>query len=72
MVIESMVDYLDLRPAQEDPHLQAVTGCHVSSWLTAVVKTFPESDDDSRPLAIQSVQQHLESMIADPKWLARK
>jgi cohesin loading factor subunit SCC2 len=72
MVIESLVDYLDLRPAQEDPHLQAVTGCHVSSWLTAVVKTFPESEDDDRPLAIQGVQQHLESMIADPKWLARK
>jgi cohesin loading factor subunit SCC2 len=72
IVIESLVNYLDLRPAQDDPHLQAVTGCHVSSWLAAVVKTFPESDDDDRPLAIQSVQQHLESMIADPRWLARK
>jgi cohesin loading factor subunit SCC2 len=72
LVIESLVNYLDLRPAQEDPHLQAVTGCHVSSWLTAIVKTFPERDQDDRPQAIKDVQRHLESMIMDPKWLARK
>jgi cohesin loading factor subunit SCC2 len=72
MVIESLVDYLDLRPAQEDPHLQAVMGCHLSSWLTAIVKTFPGNDEEERPPAIREVQQHLESMIADPKWLARK
>jgi cohesin loading factor subunit SCC2 len=72
MVLESLVDYLDLRPAQEDPHLQAATGFYVSSWLAAVVKTFPEGDEGHRPQAIKTVQQCLESMIADPKWLAQK
>jgi cohesin loading factor subunit SCC2 len=72
MVIESLIDYLDLRPSQEDPHLQAATGCYVSSWLAAVVKMFPEGDDDHRPQAIKTVQECLESMIADPKWLAQK
>jgi cohesin loading factor subunit SCC2 len=72
MVLESLVDYLDLRPSQEDPHLQAASGCYVSLWLTAVVKTFPEGDEDQRPQAIKTVQQCLESMIADPKWLAQK
>ncbi|EUC50640.1 hypothetical protein COCMIDRAFT_81596 [Bipolaris oryzae ATCC 44560] len=72
MVIESLVEYLDLRPSQEDPHLQATTGCYVSSWLTAVTKAFPEPNQESRPEPIQIVQQCLESMIVDPKWLARK
>jgi cohesin loading factor subunit SCC2 len=72
MVLESLVDYLDLRPSQEDPHLQAATGFYVSSWLTAVVKTFPEGDEGHRPQAITTVQQCLESMVADPKWLAQK
>ncbi|RAR10370.1 sister chromatid cohesion protein mis4 [Stemphylium lycopersici] len=72
MVIESLVEYLDLRPSQDDPHLQAATGCYVSSWLTNVTKAFPESSEDSRPQAIKTVQQCLESMIADPKWLAQK
>ncbi|KAF1839498.1 hypothetical protein BDW02DRAFT_635774 [Decorospora gaudefroyi] len=72
MVIESLINYLDLRSAQEDPHFQAVTGCHVSSWLTAVVKTFSEQNEHERPQAIQDVQRHLENMIADPKWLARR
>ncbi|KAI4672577.1 uncharacterized protein J4E78_001078 [Alternaria triticimaculans] len=75
MILESLVDYLDLRPSQEDPHLQAATGCHISSWLAAVVKTFPtvpEGNTDHRPQAIQTVQQCLESMIADPKWLGQK
>jgi cohesin loading factor subunit SCC2 len=72
MVIESLVNYLDLRPAQEDPHLQAVAGCYVSAWLTAVVNLCSENDDDDRPLAIQGVRQLLESMIADPKWLVQK
>ncbi|KAG9194655.1 hypothetical protein G6011_04690 [Alternaria panax] len=72
MVLESLVDYLDLRPSQEDPHLRAATGFYVSSWLTAVVKTFPEGDEHHRPQAITTVQQSLESMIADPKWLSQK
>jgi cohesin loading factor subunit SCC2 len=72
MVLESLVGYLDLQPSQEDPHLQAATGFYVSSWLTAVVKTFPERDEGHRPQAIATVQQCLESMIADPKWLAQK
>ncbi|KAL1798707.1 hypothetical protein ACET3X_002744 [Alternaria dauci] len=72
MVLESLVDYLDLQPSQQDPHLQAATGFYVSSWLTAVVKMFPERDEGHRPQAITTVQQCLESMIADPKWLAQK
>jgi cohesin loading factor subunit SCC2 len=72
MVLESLVDYLDLRPAQEDPHLQAVRGYHVSSWLSLVAKTFPEKDDNEPPPAIQEVRQHLDRMIMDPKWLSQK
>ncbi|KAF1939061.1 hypothetical protein EJ02DRAFT_436669 [Clathrospora elynae] len=70
MIIESLVDYLDLRPAQEDPHLQAVSGCLVSSWLSAIITAFPEVHE--QPQTIKDVQQHLESMIVDSKWLARK
>ncbi|USP76026.1 hypothetical protein yc1106_03300 [Curvularia clavata] len=72
MVIESLVEYLDLRPSQEDPHLQATTGCYISSWLTAVTKAYPEPNEDNRPQSIREVQQCLESMIMDPKWLTRK
>jgi cohesin loading factor subunit SCC2 len=72
MVIESLAEYLDLRPSQEDPHLQATTGCYVSSWLTAITKAYPEPNEDSRPQPINTVQQYLESIIMDPKWLARK
>ncbi|CAA9964726.1 sister chromatid cohesion protein mis4 [Pyrenophora teres f. maculata] len=72
MVIESLVDYLDLRPSQEDPHLAAVTGYYVSLWLTEVLKLFPKRDEDNRPQAIRTVQQCLENMIVDSKWLARK
>jgi len=72
MVIESLVDYLDLRPSQEDPHLAAVTGYYVSMWLTEVLKLFSKGDDDHRPQAIRNVQQCLENMIVDSKWLAQK
>ncbi|KAH7398305.1 sister chromatid cohesion protein-like protein Mis4 [Pyrenochaeta sp. MPI-SDFR-AT-0127] len=72
IIIESLSDYLDLRPSQDDPHLQSVSGCHLSSWLAAVIKAFPEQDQDDRPLAVKDVQQHLESIIMDPKWLAQK
>ena len=72
IVIESLSDYLDLQPSQEDLHLQSVSGCHVSSWLAAVVSAFPEQNEDEHPLVARDVQQHLESIIMDPKWLAQK
>lgn len=72
IVIESLSEYLDVRPSQEDPHLQSVSGCHVSSWLAAIIKAFPEQDQDDHPLTVRDVQQHLETIIMDPKWLAQK
>ncbi|CAO2654791.1 Nn.00g115240.m01.CDS01 [Neocucurbitaria sp. VM-36] len=72
MIIESLSDYLDLRPSQEDPHLQSVSGCYVSSWLAAVNRAFQDQDESDRPQAARDVQQHLETIIMDPKWLARK
>ena len=72
IIIESLSDYLDIRPSQEDPHLQSVTGFHVSSWLAAVTKAFPAHDERNRPQAVEDVKQHLEAIIMDPRWLARK
>ncbi|KAJ4355324.1 Sister chromatid cohesion protein 2 [Ascochyta clinopodiicola] len=73
MVIESLSDYLELQRGQEDPHLESVTGCHVTLWLDAVVQNLTESSPDSpRPQAADKLQEHLEAMIMDPKWLDRK
>jgi cohesin loading factor subunit SCC2 len=73
IVIESLRDYLDMQHGQEDPHLQSVTGCHVTLWLDAVIRTFPIDDADiPQPEAVKAVQSHLESMFADSKWLSRK
>lgn len=72
MIIESLSEYLDLRLSQDDPHLQSVTGCYVSSWLAAVSKAFNDQGDRSQPQAAKDVQQHLEAIIMDPKWLSRK
>lgn len=72
MIIESLSDYLDLRPGQEDPHLESVSGCHISSWLAAVSTAYPEQGGNETPQVVKDVQQHLESIIMDPKWLAQK
>ncbi|KAF2626783.1 sister chromatid cohesion protein-like protein Mis4 [Macroventuria anomochaeta] len=73
MVIESLSDYLELQRGQEDPHLESVTGCHVTLWLDAVVRTFKESSPDApRPQAADELQRHLEAMIMDSRWLDRK
>jgi cohesin loading factor subunit SCC2 len=73
MVIESLGDYLDSHASQEDPHLQSVIGCYVTSWLAAVMRAFPDDGDaDALPLAAKDVREKLESMIMDPKWLTRK
>ncbi|KAF9694453.1 hypothetical protein EKO04_007309 [Ascochyta lentis] len=73
MVIESLSDYLELQRGQEDPHLESVTGCHVTLWLDAVVQNFTETSPDSpRPQAVVKLQKHLEAMIMDPRWLDRK
>ncbi|KAH9874546.1 hypothetical protein IAQ61_003735 [Plenodomus lingam] len=72
IVIESLGDYLDLKTSPDDPHLRSVSGCHISSWLSAINQAFPQQDEDQRPQAIKDVQSNLESMIMDPKWLSRK
>lgn len=73
MVIESLSDYLELQRGQEDPHLESVTGCHVTSWLDSVVRSFDKGTSDvSRSHAIDELQERLEAMIMDPKWLDRK
>lgn len=73
MLIESLNDYLEWQPGQEDPHLQSVSGCHVTLWLDAVIRAFLDQNPDTpRPQAAQDLQNHLESMIMDSKWLARE
>ena len=73
MVIESLSDYLELQRGQEDPHLESVTGCHVTLWLDAVVRTFKESSSDApRPQAADELQRRLDAMIMDSRWLDRK
>ncbi|KAL6710290.1 Sister chromatid cohesion protein 2 [Coniothyrium glycines] len=69
VVLESVIKYLRAPP--DDSHVQAVRGYHVTSWLADVIKTFPEESDDARPHAIAEVQQYLQAMMVDPKWLAR-
>lgn len=72
MVIESLGDYLDLKTSPDDPHLRSVSGCHISSWLSAITQAFPQRDGNEPPQAIKDVQSNLESIIMDPKWLGRK
>ncbi|KAH6614304.1 sister chromatid cohesion C-terminus-domain-containing protein [Boeremia exigua] len=73
MVIESLSDYLELQRGQEDPHLQSVTGCHVTLWLDAVIReSNKNSSDVPLPQAFEDLQRHLESMLMDSKWLDRK
>ncbi|KAF2129576.1 hypothetical protein P153DRAFT_316672 [Dothidotthia symphoricarpi CBS 119687] len=73
MLVESLNDYLEWQPGQEDPHLQSVSGCHVTLWLDSVIRAFSEQDTDApRPQAAQHLQDRLESMIMDSKWLARE
>ena len=73
MVIESLSDYLELQRGQKDPHLESVTGCHVTSWLDSVVRAFDKNSPDApRPQAADELQGRLEAMIMDPRWLDRK
>lgn len=73
MVIESLGDYLGSHASQEDPHLQSIIGCYVTSWLAAIVRAFPDdAAANSLPQAAKEVREKLESMIMDPKWLSRK
>ena len=74
MVVESLSSYLELRRDQEDLHLQSVTGCHVTLWLDAVFEKLRELEKkpDSLPPQLVEVQQCLEAMLADPRWLERK
>lgn len=69
-VVESLKGYLDHASA-DDPHLQSVTGCRISLWLTAVIRAFPPENADTHPRAVSDLRQRLESMIVDSKWLAR-
>jgi cohesin loading factor subunit SCC2 len=75
MIVESLPDYLDVPSSHDDdPRLRSVRGCHITLWLAAVTRAFPEDADDveSHPLAARDVRRHLGSMIMDPKWLAQK
>lgn len=73
MVIESLSDYLELQRGQEDPHLESVTGCHVTLWLDAVVQHLNKAYPDApRPQVADELQGRLENMIMDPRWLDRK
>ncbi|KAH8728819.1 sister chromatid cohesion protein-like protein Mis4 [Phaeosphaeriaceae sp. PMI808] len=73
MIIEGLPDYLELHSSHEDPHLQSVSSCHVTSWLAAVTRAFPDHEDaDVHPLAAKDVRERVGFMLMDPKWLARK
>jgi cohesin loading factor subunit SCC2 len=74
MVIESLPDYLELHSSHDDPRLRSVSGCHITSWLAAVVRAFPIDavDSDVHPPAANDVRKRLESMFIDPTWLAQK
>jgi cohesin loading factor subunit SCC2 len=73
MVIESLPDYLELHSSHDDPRLRSVSGCHITSWLAAVVRAFPPDTADSNvcPPAISDVRKRLESMFIDSTWLAQ-
>ncbi|KAJ8118742.1 hypothetical protein OPT61_g353 [Boeremia exigua] len=73
MVIESLSDYLELQRGQDDPHLQSVTGCHVTMWLDVVVhKLIRDSSNTPPSQAAEELQRHLEAMLMDSKWLDRR
>ncbi|KAH7088884.1 sister chromatid cohesion protein-like protein Mis4 [Paraphoma chrysanthemicola] len=71
MVIESLRDYLDLHSTQDDPHLQSISGYHITNWLASILKAFPDDDSDAHPLAARDVRERVDSMIMDSKWLTR-
>lgn len=72
MVIESLSDYLELQKGQEDPHLESVTGCHVTLWLDAVRDFNENSSNKAHIQTTQELQRCLEAMIVDSRWLDRK
>lgn len=72
IVLDSLSDYLELQRGQDHPHLQSLSGCHVTLWLDTVLREFHhDSSDGPRSPAIEDLQQHLEAMIMDSKWLHR-
>jgi cohesin loading factor subunit SCC2 len=64
---------LELHSSHDDPRLRSVSGCHITSWLAAVVRAFPTNTADSNtcPPAISDVRKRLESMFIDSTWLAQ-
>jgi cohesin loading factor subunit SCC2 len=72
MVIESLRSYLDLHSNQDDPHLDSISGCHVTSWLAALIRAFPDDGSEHQTRPVKQVRECLDSMIMDSKWLARK
>ncbi|PSN62041.1 hypothetical protein BS50DRAFT_680336 [Corynespora cassiicola Philippines] len=73
MVLESLPKYLNPEAGQEDPHLQSVIGCHVTSWLHTFNREFQSADgDDHAQQPILRTKERLEAMIMDPAWLSRE
>lgn len=72
MVVDSLSDYLELKRGRGDPHLDSVTGCHVTLWLEAVREFNENSANESRLKVTEELQRRLEAMIMDPKWFDRE
>ncbi|KAF3003804.1 Sister chromatid cohesion protein 2 [Curvularia kusanoi] len=72
MVVDSLSDYLELKRGRGDPHLDSVTGCHVTLWLEAVRDFNENSANESRLKVTEELQRRLEAMIMDPKWFDRE
>ena len=71
MVVDSLSDYLELKRDRGDPHLDSVTGCHVTLWLEAVRNYNEDSSNELRLKVTEKLQKRLEAMIMDPKWFDR-
>ena len=71
MVVDSLSDYLELKRDRGDPHLDSVTGCHVTLWLEAVRDYNEDSSNELRLKVTEKLQERLEAMIMDPKWFDR-
>ncbi|KAF2873723.1 sister chromatid cohesion C-terminus-domain-containing protein [Massariosphaeria phaeospora] len=73
MVLESLPSYLNPQAGLDDPHLQSISGCHVTFWMHAFDQAFVDKNVEApRPQIVVELQQRLETMLMDPKWLSRE
>ncbi|KAF2473891.1 uncharacterized protein BDR25DRAFT_256887 [Lindgomyces ingoldianus] len=70
IVLESLQDYMKVG-SREDPHFQAVNGCHITYWDHAFCNAFLPTEGETEPLprTIELLGRNLNKMVHNPEWL---